>query len=144
MVRDCKAGHHKRSSSKATDRTLGYTFQQLPSNLAIMRPPYKIHKTLPNPKTHPEIHPESSSKTEIQKKYTKLGDFRIFFVFFLYFGFGGGFGVYFGVYFGFGGVLCILYGGRMITNQIFNDAYLSVVRNDYLCIGVCSAYLKEF
>ena len=65
--------------------------------------PHTKYKTPPNPKIHPEIHPKSPSRTEIQKKYekyTKLSDFCIFLVFFLYFGFGEGFGVHFGVYFG--------------------------------------------
>ena len=76
--------------------------------------PHTKYKTPPNPK----IHPESPSKTEIQKKYeknTKLGDFRIFFVFFLYFWFWRGiWGVFRGVFWGSEG-FCILYGARMIA-----------------------------
>ena len=84
--------------------------------------PIQNTKPVPTPKYTPEIDPKSPSKTEIQKKknrkYTKLGDFRIFFVLFLYFGFGGGiWGVFRGVFWG-SGRFCVLYGERMITIQV--------------------------
>ena len=60
------------------------TCRKLPVSIMITRPHTK-DKTPPIPKIHFETHPQSTSKTEIQKKYekyTKIGQFRIFFVVF--------------------------------------------------------------
>ena len=73
-------------------------------SFAIIHPPYK-YKTPPNPKTHPEIHPISPSKTE--NRGTNIQNCVIFrrfclfggWAFFLHVGFGGRFGAYLGVYF---------------------------------------------
>ena len=58
-------------------------------------PPVQKYKARPKPKIHPEMHPESPSKPQIQKKRqkTKMGDFRIFFVFFCFGVLGGGGGI---------------------------------------------------
>ena len=75
--------------------------------------PHTKYKTPPNPKMHPEIHPKSPSKTEIQKKYeknTKLGDFRIFSYFFCISVLEGDLGCISGCILGFGGVLYFVWG----------------------------------
>ena len=85
--------------------------------VAIIRPPYKI-QTPPDPKIHPEVHPKSSSNTEIQKNTTNTRKnhpisyiFRIFSVFRFWRRI---WGVLRGVFWGSEG-FCILYGGRMIA-----------------------------
>ena len=78
------------------------TCQTKERRVAIILAPYKIQNPseAQNPHRNTPQIPVQNRNTENHEKYTKLGDFRIFFVIFLYFGFGGEFGVYFGVYFG--------------------------------------------